>query len=132
MEVESSLRRLRKSNSREAESFFSFFPCGGEKMFDNTSLLISVVIGGLIISILGTAQTIYIQKEEFQPKGALRDFFIGAIIVTFLYQIVPESVTGFGSLLKDVKVPDLKSLTGGAAPPSLNPDFDLQVGVPRF
>jgi hypothetical protein len=101
-------------------------------MFDNTSLIISVLIGGLIISLLGTAQTIYVQKEDFQPKGAARDFFIGAILVTFLYQIVPESVTGFGSFMKDMKIPDMKTLTGGAAQPTLNPDFDLQVGVARF
>ena len=101
-------------------------------MFENTSLLISVLIGGILISILGTAQTIYIQKEDFQVKGAARDFFIGAILVTFLYQIVPESVTGFGSFLKDVKMPDMKTLTGGGSGPTLNPDFDLQVGVARF
>lgn len=101
-------------------------------MFENTSLLISVLIGGILISILGTAQTIYIQKEEFQVKGAARDFFIGAILVTFLYQIVPESVTGFGSFLKDVKMPDMKTFTGGGSVPTLNPDFDLQVGVARF
>lgn len=101
-------------------------------MFENTSLFISVLIGGILISLLGTAQTIYIQKEDFQVKGAARDFFIGAILVTFLYQIVPESVTGFGSFLKDVKIPDMKTLTGGGAGPTLNPDFDLQVGVARF
>lgn len=101
-------------------------------MFDNTSLLISVLIGGIIISLLGTAQTIYVQKEDFQVKGAARDFFIGAILVTFLYQIVPESVTGFGSFLKDVKMPELKTLTGGGGDVKLNPDFDLQVGVARF
>ena len=101
-------------------------------MFDNISLIISVLIGGIVISLLGTAQTIYIQKEEFQPKGALRDFFIGSILVTFLYQIVPESVTGFGSMLKDVKVPDFKTFTGGASEVKLDPDFDLQVGVARF
>jgi hypothetical protein len=101
-------------------------------MFENTSLFISVLIGGILISLLGTAQTIYIQKEQFQAKGAARDFFIGAILVTFLYQIVPESVTGFGSFLKDMKMPDMKSLTGGGSEPTLNPDFDLQVGVARF
>jgi hypothetical protein len=101
-------------------------------MFENTSLLISVFIGGILISLLGTAQTIYIQKEDFQVKGAARDFFIGAILVTFLYQILPDSVTGFGSFLKDMKMPDLKTLTGGSAEPKLNPDFDLQVGVARF
>lgn len=101
-------------------------------MFDNISLVVSVLIGGILISLLGTAQTIYIQKEDFQPKGALRDFFIGSILVTFLYQLVPESVTGFGSMLKDVKMPDIKNLTGGAPEIKVNPDFDLQVGVPRF
>ena len=101
-------------------------------MFENTSLFISVLIGGILISLLGTAQTIYIQKEQFQAKGAARDFFIGAILVTFLYQIVPESVTGFGSFLKDMKMPDMNSLTGGGSEPTLNPDFDLKVGVARF
>ena len=101
-------------------------------MFDNASLFVSVLIGGVVISLLGTAQTIYVQKEDFQVKGAARDFFIGAILVTFLYQIVPESVTDFGSFLKDMKVPDMKSFTGGASDTKLNPDFDLQVGVARF
>ena len=103
------------------------------EMFENTSLLISVFVGGLLISFLGTAQTIYVQKEEFQPKGALRDFFIGAILVTFLYQMIPESVVGFGSFLSDVKMPTL-SLKGGSssADSFINPDFDIQVGVPRF
>ena len=100
-------------------------------MFENLSFYVAVLVGGLVISLLGTAQTIYVQKEDFQPKGAFRDFFIGAILVTFLYQIVPDSVTGFGSFLTDMKLPNF-DMKGGAAPAALNPDFDLQVGVPRF
>lgn len=99
-------------------------------MFENTSLLLSVFLGGILISLLGTATTIYVQKEDFQVKGAFRDFFIGAILVTFLYQIVPDSVTGFGSFLTDIKLPKFDMKGGSSAP--LNPDFDLQVGVPRF
>lgn len=98
-------------------------------MFENTSLYLTVFVGGLILSALGTAQTLYIQKENFQVKSALRDFFIGAIMVTFLYQLVPDSVTSFGSFLTDFKMP---VLSGGAAEPKINADFDLQVGVPRF
>ena len=100
-------------------------------MFENTSFYVSVLIGGIVISLLGTLQTIYVQKEDFQAKGAFRDFFIGSILVTFLYQIVPDSVTGFGSFLTDMKIPNF-DLKGGASSAPLNPDFDLQVGVPRF
>lgn len=100
-------------------------------MFENTSFYVSVFIGGLVISLLGTLQTLYVQKEDFQAKGAFRDFFIGAILVTFLYQIVPDSVVGFGSFLTDMKLPSF-TMNGGASAAPLNPDFDLQVGVPRF
>jgi hypothetical protein len=100
-------------------------------MLENVSFYVSVLVGGLVISFLGTLQSLYVQKEEFQAKGAFRDFFIGAILVTFLYQLVPESVSGFGSFLTDMKLPTF-SMKGGANSTPLNPEFDLQVGVPRF
>jgi hypothetical protein len=101
-------------------------------MFENTTLYISVLLGGLLISALGTAQTIYLQKEEFQIKAAIRDFFLGAIMVTFLYQLVPDSVTNVGSFLTEIKLPSFPMTSGGDVKPQINPDFDLQVGVPRF
>lgn len=105
----------------------------GETMDMNTPLLVSVFLGGIIISLLGTAQTMYVQKEPFQAKGAFRDFFIGAILVTLLYQLVPESVSSFGSFLTDMKLPNLSMMSGGGAKVNmLNPDFELQTGVPRF
>lgn len=101
-------------------------------MFSNTTLLLSVVVGGLVISLMSTANTVYIQKETFQPKAAARDFFIGALLVTFLYQLVPDTVLDVGGYLSDVKLPSLSTLQmkGGAGVSSS--DFDLQVGVPRF
>jgi hypothetical protein len=105
-------------------------------MFTNTSLFASVLIGGLLISLLSTANTIYVQKEAFQPKGAARDFFIGALLVTFLYQLIPDTITDFGGFLKDVKIPSFATMQkGGGNSPSFTSssgDFDLQVGVPRF
>ena len=101
-------------------------------MFTNTSLLASVLIGGLLISLLSTANTVYIQKEQFQPKGAARDFFIGALLVTFLYQLIPDTITDFGGMLTDVKLPSLASIQKGGSTAVSSGDFDLQVGVPRF
>jgi hypothetical protein len=101
-------------------------------MFTNMSLLASVVIGGLLISLLSTANTVYVQKEQFQPKGAARDFFIGALLVTFLYQLIPDTITDFGGFLTDVKLPSLSSLQKGGSTTFTTGDFDLQVGVPRF
>lgn len=102
-------------------------------MFSNTSLLTSVFIGGLLISFLSTANTVYIQKETFQPKGAARDFFIGALLVTFLYQLIPDTITDVGGFLTDMKFPSLGSLQKGGGSSSVSSgDFDLQVGVPRF
>jgi hypothetical protein len=104
-------------------------------MFTNTSLFASVFIGGLLISLLSTANTVYIQKETFQPKGAARDFFIGALLVTFLYQLIPDTITDFGGFLTDVKLPTFTSVQrggGGGYTGSSSSDFELQVGVPRF
>jgi hypothetical protein len=101
-------------------------------MFTNTALLASVLIGGLLISLLSTVNTVYLQKEEFQPKGAARDFFIGALLVTFLYQLVPDTITDFGGFLTDVKLPSLATLQKGGSTEISSGDFDLQVGVPRF
>lgn len=100
-------------------------------MLENISFYVSVLIGGLVISFLGTAQSIYLQKEEFQAKGAFRDFCIGAILVTCLYQLVPDSVNSVGNFLSDMKIPTF-TMKGGANSMPLNPEFDLQVGVPRF
>jgi hypothetical protein len=100
-------------------------------MLENVSFYVSVLVGGLVISFLGTLQSLYVQKEEFQAKGAFRDFFIGAILVTFLYQLVPDSINSFGSFLSDMKIPSF-TMKGGANLMPLNPEFDLQVGVPRF
>ena len=101
-------------------------------MFGNTSLIASVLIGGLLISLLSTVNTVYIQKEDFQAKGAARDFFIGALLVTFLYQLVPDTINDFGGFLTDVKLPSLASLQKGGSTSVSSGDFDLQVGVPRF
>ena len=105
----------------------------GETMEMNTPLIVSVILGGIVISLLGTAQTIYVQKEPFQVKGAFRDFFIGSILVTLLYQLIPESVSSFGSFLTDMKLPNFSMMGGGETKiNTLNPDFELQTGVPRF
>jgi hypothetical protein len=103
----------------------------------STPLFLTVLLGGLILSALGTAQTIYYQNEPFQVKGAIRDFCIGAIMVTFLYQMVPDSVVSVGTFLSGFKMPEMPKMSGVAMPASAmmvgsETDFDLQTGVPRF
>lgn len=98
----------------------------------NTSLFLSVFLGGILISLLSTVNTIYIQKEEFQPKSAVRDFFIGTLLVTFLYQLVPETVTDIGTMLSDVKLPTMNTISMKGGSSAGSNEFKLQVGVPRF
>ena len=62
-------------------------------MSNYTTLFMAAAIGGVLIAAMGTAQTLYVQEEPVEVKGVFRDFFIGAIMVALLYQLIPDSFT---------------------------------------
>lgn len=96
----------------------------------DSSSMFGIVAGGLFVSALGGVAEYVREKEIPSPKGMVRDFLIGAILVIFLLQIMPDSVTSLFALLPSLKtlqnaVPSV-DLGGGDAGP------DLQLGPARF
>lgn len=109
------------------------FPLRPQKTFrmDSTQIL-GITLGGLFISALGGVAEYMREKQMPQPKGMIRDFLIGVVLVMFLLQIVPESMgTLFAFLptLNTIKdsIPAVPSMVGGA---DIGPD--LQIGPARF
>jgi len=97
---------------------------------DSTQIL-GIVAGGTLVSALGGAAEYMREKELPGYKGLVRDFLIGAVLVVFLLQIIPESMGTLFSYLPSLKglsqaVPSVSMDLGGDAGP------DLQVGPARF
>jgi hypothetical protein len=97
---------------------------------DSTQVL-GIVAGGVLISALGGVAEYMREKEMPNPKGLVRDFMIGAILVVFLLQIMPDSMGSVFAYLPSFKgitsaIPSVETITGGDAGP------DLQLGPARF
>ena len=95
---------------------------------DSTQVL-GVVIGGLVVSALGGIAEYMREKEMPSYKGLARDFLIGAVLVIFLLQIMPESMTTILAYL-----PNLQGLKEAVPSVSISGDSgpDLQIGPARF
>jgi hypothetical protein len=61
-------------------------------------------------------------------KSLVRDFFIGAVLVVFLLQIMPDSMASIFAFLPSMKsiVEVVPSVSGGDSGP------DIQLGPARF
>lgn len=89
-----------------------------------------VVLGGLAVCALGSIAE-YVREHEMPKfKGMARDFLIGAIMVVFLLQIIPESVGNFMTFLPSMSsLSDTLKQVGGS---TTGMDPDLQIGPARF
>ena len=97
----------------------------------DTSNIFGILAGGLLIAVLGGAAEYMREKEMPSYKGIARDFLIGAVLVVFLLQIMPESMSTIFAYLPSMKgiadsVPSVSTMTGGDSGP------DLQLGPARF
>lgn len=97
----------------------------------DSSQLLGIVAGGVFVSALGGVAEYMREKEMPSYKGIVRDFLIGAVLVVFLLQMMPESMTNVLSYLPSLKgitdsVPSVSTMTGGDSGP------DLQIGPARF
>ena len=88
-------------------------------------LYTGMFLGGIVLSIIGSGSAFLLEKKAPTPKGIVRDFLIGAVLVAFIMQLLPESS---GSLLGSVMamVPNLSSIKMGSD------EMEVQVGVPKF
>ena len=94
----------------------------------NATYMYGMLLGGIVVSVLGgVAEYMKENKREFPSyKGIVRDFLVGAVLVLFLLQIVPESMESLVGSLPALPGVDLSGMTGGSVEP------DLQVGPARF
>jgi len=107
------------------------FPSVAQRNFrmDSTSIF-GILAGGSLIAALGGAAE-YMREKEFPTyKGIIRDFLIGAVLVMFLLQIMPDSMANVFAFLPSLEAlklsaPSVGSLVGDAGP-------DLQIGPARF
>jgi hypothetical protein len=108
------------------------FRKGAQRYFRmDSSQLVGIFAGGVFVSALGGVAEYMREKEMPSYKGLVRDFLIGAILVLFLLQIMPESMSTVLAFLPSLKgltdaVPSVSTMTGGDAGP------DLQIGPARF
>lgn len=96
----------------------------------DSSSIFGIVAGGSLIATLGGVAE-YMREKEFPSyKSLLRDFLIGSVLVIFLLQIMPDSMSTMFAYLPSLKgiasaVPSVGDLSGDAGP-------DLQIGPARF
>ena len=85
-----------------------------------------MAIGGLTLSALGAGSTVLIEKGTPGPKGLIRDFLIGAILVAFIMQLLPESAASLINTIMAFAPTSLAAIKMGGG------DEEVQVGVPKF
>ncbi len=92
----------------------------------NATYVYGMLLGGTVVSALGGAVEYWKEKEIPPIKGLMRDFIVGAVLVLFLLQIVPDSMASLVSALPSLpEMPGLGSMVASVEP-------DLQVGPARF
>ncbi len=90
----------------------------------NATYIYGMLLGGTVVSALGGAAEYMKEKQMPSYKSLVRDFLVGAVLVLFLLQIVPDSMTSLVDALP--ALPNLGAMAGGLVEP------DLQVGPARF
>ncbi len=95
----------------------------------DSSQILGIAAGGVMISALGGMAEYMREKEMPSYKGLIRDFLIGAVLVVFLLQIMPDSMSNIFSYL-----PSLKGITDSVPSGAILGDAgpDLQIGPARF
>jgi hypothetical protein len=97
-----------------------------------------IILGGVVISAIGSASTLYVEKQTPSAKSIMRDFLIGAALVGCIIQLLPESSqTLFSTVFSMLPTAAAFSgLVGGAASSSdggaQGEEQEVKVGVPKF
>lgn len=96
----------------------------------NPTFLTSLLVGGVVLAAISGAFQMYTGEEgeganAIKPKAVVRDGILGAIFTAMAWTLVPDSMKQMSQSLSS-------TVTAAAAAASNAPDFDLQVGPPRF
>jgi len=113
---------------------------------------VAPILGGLVLCLMSTASVYYVERDFPKPKALARDFILGAILVMFIMQILPESVSNcmamlmsFGSVSTLTNntitstVENVSDVVQSITPSIIVPNFsgdsdevDVRVGIPNF
>jgi uncharacterized membrane protein YczE len=95
-----------------------------------TPLVTGMILGGVVISALGAASTHFMEEKMPTVKSLSRDFIIGAIMVTMIMQLLPESSTTIVQYIMGL-VP-LTLFATGSQVIEVKEEMEVKVGVPNF
>ena len=109
-------------------------------MADSSTLFQGMAVGGVIISVLGTGSTLFLEKKNPSVKSVMRDFIIGAVLIAIVMQILPESTSSFVKMvlafLPVAASSAAGAMKGGAMTSSGDgagsDEMEIKVGVPNF
>ena len=96
----------------------------------SSHLMIGMAIGGIVLSLMGAGSTVLIEKGTPGVKSFTRDFLIGAVLVAFIMQLLPESTTSIVSSLMTLVPASVAAMKLGGGGSS--GEEEVQVGVPKF
>jgi hypothetical protein len=101
----------------------------------SSSYVAGALLGGTTMSVLSAAGTLALEKKKPTPKTLARDFILGAILLLFILQLLPESTGKLISYVTSlVAVPTVlaAAMPSMSAAAALSDDVEVKVGVPRF
>ncbi len=100
----------------------------------NPSFLTSLLLGAVVLAAISGAFQMYTGEEgegaqAIKPKAVMRDGILGAIFTAMAWTLVPDSMKQMSESLTSTVTAAAATASSAA---SNAPDFDLQVGPPRF
>ena len=100
----------------------------------NPTFLTSLLVGAVVLAAISGAFQMYTGEESegahaIKPKAVVRDGILGAIFTAMAWTLVPDSMKQMSESLSSTVTAAAATASSAA---SNAPDFDLQVGPPRF
>jgi hypothetical protein len=102
------------------------------------------VLGGTTMSVVSAIGTYMMEKVKPTTKSLARDFILGAILLSLIMQVLPDSTTRFVGWFLSL-VPAIASVSSSLEAPTaslvgllpaastlVSDEVQVKVGVPRF
>ena len=102
-------------------------------MSEAAPVWLAPLLGGCALTAMSASSSYFMKEEAPNVKTISRDFILGAILVLFIMQLVPESVAKLMMIVMSVASFKMTSVkVGGGDIIEASDDVEVRVGVPRF
>ena len=97
-----------------------------------------MVLGGVLISAIGAASSIFTEDKKPTVKSISRDFIIGSVMILLVMQLLPESSSTLIKFVVGLAPLSLfqgngrERVASGGGGIGASDDLEVKVGVPRF